>query len=156
MFRGRSAGAVRYLAPTLGLMAGVAPACATVIDGGTTVTVPGTFASPWYGGWPLTVGNTSAGGTLIISNGGGVTSGGTGLIPPPDALDIAVAPGSVGETIVTGAGSSYSAAGLTGEIHVGSDTCTATLEVLNGATFTNAGGYGLRSWCWRLQPTKET
>jgi hypothetical protein len=69
MFRGKSAGAVRCLAATLALMAGVAPVRATVIDGGSTVTIPGTFASPWSGGWPLTVGNTSAGGTLIISGG---------------------------------------------------------------------------------------
>jgi hypothetical protein len=48
--------------------------------------------------------------------------------------------------IVTGAGSRYSASGNAGEIHVGCETCTATLEVLNGATFTNAVGYGLRSW----------
>lgn len=35
-----------------------------VIDGGTVVTVPGTFASPWNAGTNPAVGTTSQGGTL--------------------------------------------------------------------------------------------
>ena len=137
---------VQAAAAALSLMAGVAPVRATVvIDGGTTVSVPETMASPWNVGTNLIVGDTSAGGTLIIDNGGRVTSGTTGLIPPPDALDIAVASGSVGVMMMTGAGSFYSVSGA-GEIHLGCATCTATLEVLNDSVLIGANTYGLRSY----------
>ena len=76
------------------------PARASIsIDGGTAVTIPGSYPSPWNAGTNLTVGSTSQGGTLTIQNGGQVTSGSGN---PPVALEVASGISSFGVLVVTG------------------------------------------------------
>ncbi len=103
---------------------GVAPAHAQVIDGGTTVTVPGTQSSPWnLGTNSLTIGNTGTG-TLLIGA-GGVVSSGSGFIGRQL--------GGVGNVSVSGAGAQWTAGpGL----NVG-NFGTGTLNIANGGHVTS-------------------
>lgn len=127
------------------LVAGGIPAPAQaqyVIDAGITETVPGTHTSPWALGNRLTVGTTSAGGTLIIQGGGIVTS--TGIATQPAGM-IASGVNSVGTVTVTGAGSRWTMSG--GELqlaYLNSAGGSATLNILNGGSVSTAGGYGIR------------
>ncbi|MFL9998905.1 autotransporter outer membrane beta-barrel domain-containing protein [Paraburkholderia sediminicola] len=121
----------------------LSPAGASVvIDGGTVVTIPGTYPSPWNAGTNLTVGSTSQGGTLIIQNGGQVTSGSGN---PSVALEVASGINSIGVLVVTGPGSSLRMS--YGEFHAAeNDGSLATITVSNGGSIVTtapSGGFRL-------------
>ena len=84
-------------AAALTSLLGVAPALAQTIDGGATVTVPGSQSSPWNIPGSLSVGNLSTG-TLQIGP-GGVVSSGSGFIGRQTT--------GIGTVTVTGAGAQW-------------------------------------------------
>jgi outer membrane autotransporter protein len=99
-----------------------------IIDGGASVTVPGTQSSPWNVGGSLTIGNNGAG-TLTVSNGGTVNNT-TGNIANNSVS-------STGNVTVTGAGSTWTNSFV---LTVG-EMGTGTLTVSNGGTVSNGRGF---------------
>ena len=107
-----------------------------------TVTIPGTFSSPWNVAGPLQVGTTSAGGTLVIQAGGNVVA--DGFQAAPASLEVAVGTNSVGTVRVTGSGAVLRANG--GEITVGMGTGSrGSLIISSGGQVIGAPNAGLRS-----------
>ncbi|WP_424239031.1 autotransporter-associated beta strand repeat-containing protein [Achromobacter sp.] len=98
---------------------GVFPAYSQTIDGGSTITVPGSQSSPWnLGGSSLTVGNTSTGTLQIGAT--GVVSNGSGFVGRQV--------GSTGHVTVSGTGAQWTnSSGLS----VGFSG-TGTLGISNG------------------------
>ncbi len=97
------------------------------IDGGQTVTVPGSQSSPWAVGGTLLVGNTGQG-TLTIGAGGVVTH---------TIARVANGAGSIGLVTVDGAGAAWT--GTSGRfIGQGGD---GTMNILNGGMVTNTMGW---------------
>lgn len=98
-----------------------------VIDGGSIVTVPGTFPSPWNIGGTLFVGNTGIG-TLTINSGGSVSSG---------LSYLGLGPTGSGTVTVTGPGSNWA---TSANLYVGASG-TGTLMIDNrGIVATNGHG----------------
>ena len=135
-----------------GLVMGITQVQAqTVIDGGATVTVPGTYPSPWNGGIILTVGDTGTG-TLTIENGGqvsdtigtiGSTATGNGTVTVDGAgstwtniSTVSVGKTGTGELTIRNGGKVSNSQGLIGE-NSGS-TGTVTVDGA-GSTWTNSG-----------------
>ncbi|MFG1395257.1 autotransporter domain-containing protein, partial [Xanthobacter agilis] len=111
------------------LLASMPPARAgEVIDGGTTVTVPGTYSSPWNVDDVLYVGYSGTG-TLTIEDGGTVTS---------ETAYIGFSSGSSGTVTVTGADSSWDT--WIYDLYVGYYG-TGTLTISDGGTVTSRSGY---------------
>ena len=96
------------------------------IDGGATVTVPGTESSPWNVGGDLTVGDVGTG-TLLVEN-GGIVSNIYGYIGKNS--------GSTGSVTVSGAGSQWN---NSDNLYVGVSG-TGTLLVENGGIVSSKNG----------------
>lgn len=112
-----------------GLVIGISQVQAqTVIDGGATVTVPGTYPSPWNVSNGLVVGNSGLG-ELTIENGGKVSSSG-------GQMYIGNNSGSTGTVTVDGAGSSLTNANY---LYVGNNGA-GELSISNGGQVTSSGG----------------
>jgi T5SS/PEP-CTERM-associated repeat protein/autotransporter-associated beta strand protein len=97
------------------------------IDNGNTVTVPGTYSSPWTIIGNLYIGNTGTG-VLTIENGGTVsnTAGHVGFVA-----------GSSGGVTVNGSGSQWVNSDFLTVGHYG----TGALTIQNGGTVSNTFGY---------------
>lgn len=118
-------GSVLVLASLLQAVPGMAQ---TSIDGGTTVTVPGSQSSPWDIGNLLTVGSTGTG-TLQVGAGGTVTA--TQVVAGGQTA-------ANGTITVSGAGTKISTTSSSGGVIVG-DSGTGSVSLSNGGTIeTNA------------------
>ncbi len=101
-----------------------------VIDGGTSVTLPGSQTSPWTIEGNLTVGNTGTG-TLSIGAGNQVTNTLTGVVGT--AVD------SNGSVTVTGAGATWQS---TGNLTIGKSG-SGSLDISSGGRVTSNGAFYL-------------
>jgi fibronectin-binding autotransporter adhesin len=116
------------------LAASVSPAVAQVIiDGGATVIVPDTQASPFNTGGSLIVGSTGQG-TLIVQDGGRVNSS--------SISRVGRFAGSTGSVTVTGAGSAWV---NNGELHFGPSGGDATVLISDGGLIQTLGFQGIRA-----------
>ncbi|MFT3960337.1 autotransporter outer membrane beta-barrel domain-containing protein [Propionivibrio sp.] len=102
-------------------------AFALTIDDGQTVTVPGSYASPWDAGSPLIVGATASGGALVISGGGVVLN---------EHAFLGLAPGSSGAVVVSGPGARWVNAAV---LSVGEEGA-GTLDIAAGGRVSNSDG----------------